>query len=755
MPIHPLTISTTAAMIRNVPHISSHTSKISLQSCLTFNSVFQQPNEHIGSSNIATPTFSSSATTKTTTSSSLPSVAPSLVTNPSKPSFSSNSNTPRRKSNGGSARSNNHNNNNNNNHRNNNNTGSNHQQKRNFHTSQNRYSNSNTTSSAKTSNTSAASAASSALPDFQKLTKNVPKHNLPYFKQLMAFDECLAHNSFFDPKTGDVPGGTAQFWDSVEKIMPLYDDLLITGELNQRRIDELISLLRNGLRMHRFELSKLKKNIDRDLNSPLQQIQAYLKNSIIKISNDIVNDESSSSSSSNYISNAVSSATNPLFSLNKTFTTNNITNANINNIKISSRGLTNLFKAFTDMGLIDEAAIIWNKGKKDPKLYDLFTSESVLGSILTLLVENKEFNFQEIWSIYETIKKSKNENDIIHSELQVAMIRACLLKNKTEKALEIFKEITSDVLKFYSDKNSSPPVAVKNYMTMAHLSFIGYCQDFETANIFFNDSFENQMPYLTPIQINYVKKFMSNTWKNTKDFNKVSQIWVSTWKYFENNKKSTTAISSSLNDAYLDIFFEKFDNFNNEAAIELKKLLKNYSEIKSMDEPFFNCLITKSKKWENVNVFQSIVKVADLYNFPKTNVYHRCVLKASGSVELPIDEIFILFKRLINSNIQLGSNHLTNADWFAFRDATIHSKFLDGEKIDLYFKLFKVCCKHFLNLQNFKLYMNLDIGLDQRYRKVFDEFQRVNIDDVNLKELQWFNKCNAIVKYWNNRGVDI
>lgn len=639
-------------MIRTVPHIS--TSKISLQSCLTLNNVFQQPdNVH------------------------------------SRPSR--------------------------------------HQQQRRkfgYSSSAKMYGGSGSTASVQGSE--------GALPNFQKLTKGVPKHTLPYYKQLLAYDECLAHNSFFDPKTGEVPGGTSQFWDAVERIMPLYDELLITGELNQRRIDELISLLRNGLRMHRFELSKLKKNIDRDLNSPLQQMQVYLQTSLIRISNDIVS-AGASDNAKNHQGVVYGKK----------------------NIKISSRGLTNLFKAFTDMGLIDEATLIWNQGKKDPQLYQLFTSESVLGSILTLLIENKEFDFEEIWSIYKTIKDSKNEKDIIHSELQVAMIRSCLLKNKTDKALEIFKEITSDVLKFYKNKNISPPVAVKNYMTMAHLSFIGYCQDFETANIFFKDSFENQMPYLTPIQINYVKKFMVNTWRNTKDFDKVSEIWILTWKYFEENNKSTTAISSSLNDAYLDIFFEKFDTFDSNAAIELKKLLNKYNDIKAMDEPFFNCLITKSKKWANVNVFQSIVKVADLYNFPKTNVYHRCVLKASGSVELSIEEIFHLFKKLINSNVQLGSSHLTNADWFAFRDATIHSKFLTGEKIDLYFKVFKVCCRYFLNLNNFKLYMNLDVGLDKRYSKVFEELHRVNIDDVELSELQWFNQCPDIVEYWEKRGIYI
>ena len=629
----------TSNMLKNVPHqTTSTTSKLSLQSCLTFNNVFQHPD------------------------------------------------IPRS------------------------------QQRRQFHKSHNKK---NTTRSTATTSSSSSSS-SYAVNEFKNLTKNIPKSSLPYYKQLLAFDECLAHNSFFDPKTGEVPGGTVKFWDSVEKIMPLYDELILTGELNQRRIDELISLLRNGLRMHRFELSKLKKNIDRDLNSPLQQMQNYLQNSLIKISNDIIN---------------------------KNFG---------DDINISSRGLTNLFKAFTDMRLIDEATIIWNKGKKDPKLFQLFTSESVLGSILTLLIENKDFDYEEISNIYETIKKNKHGKEIIHSELQVAMIRASLIKCQTTKALNIFKEITTDVIEFYSNKNSSPPVAVKNYMTMAHLSFIGYCQDYETANIFFNDSFKNEMPYLTPIQINYVKKFMQNTWNNTKDFDKVTKIWLLTWNYFEINKKSTTAISSSLNDIYLEIFFEKYNIFNNESANKLKEILTDYNKIKSMDEPFFNCLITKSQKWSNVDIFRSIVKMGDLYNFPKTNVYHRCVLKSSGSVnELSIEEIYQFFQRLIQSNIQLGCNNLTNADWFAFRDATIHSKFINNDKINLYFKLFKLSCKHFLSLQNFKLYMNLDIGLDRRYKNVYDEFDRVDVSDIEVIELQWFNKCRAIEEYWQQRGVDI
>ncbi|GMM31996.1 hypothetical protein DAMA08_047410 [Martiniozyma asiatica (nom. inval.)] len=557
------------------------------------------------------------------------------------------------------------------------------------------------------------------FPSLKDITKNVAKNNLPYYKQLLAFDECLAHNSFFDQQSGDIPGGTTQFWSAINKIMILYEDLIITGELNEKRSDELISLLRNGLRMHRFELAKLKKNVDRDVNSPLQQIYDHLKKSILRISQDLISQNSAIQ------------------------------------LKISPRGLTHLFKAYTDMGLADEAALLWHEGKKISELYPLFTAENVLGSIVSLLVENKNFDFNEIWAIYATVKNSKKEKEIVHAELQLAMVRACLSKGKTEQALSIFKEITTGTLEYYDKKNIAPSKALKNYMSMAHLSFIGYCQDYETANVFFLGSFGNDMPYLTPIQLNYVKKFMINTWNSTGDFEKITEIWKSTWQYFENNKKSTNAISSSLNDAYLEVFFIKYKEFNNESAIALSNLLETYSNMKSMDEPFFNCLITKSKIWKNLTVFESIIQAADMYNFSKTNVFHRCVLKASGSVNLPIERSLYFFERLLSCNVQNGSNYITNADWFALRDATIHSLELSSDKVDTYFKLFKICCPHFLGMKNFKLYMDLDCGLDRRYRHVFEQMDMIETNDVQLPQLQWFAINESIVNYWASRGVDI
>lgn len=563
------------------------------------------------------------------------------------------------------------------------------------------------------------------MPSLPDLTKSLPKQSLPYYRKLLAFDECLAHNSFFDQKTSTVHGGSIQFWDAIDKVMPLYEELSITGELTEQRMDDLISLLRNGIRMRRFELGRMNKNEDRDVKSPLQQVQSHLKVSLLKIGEDIVKSASESQ---------------------------------LINVSVSQRGLTHLFKSYSELNLSDEAANLWYRCKSIPELNHLVTSESVLGVILSILVEGKNFNFDEVNAIYKNVKNSRKNRLFIHSELQIAMLKACLLKDKIDDALIIFKEITSGTFELYDKGNMTPTKEVMNYMTQAHLSFVGYCQDFETANVFFNGSFDNTLPYFTPIQLNSVKKFMFNTWSSTKDFDKVTDIWKRTWKYFEDEKKTTNIVSSSLNDAYLDIFFDKYHHFDANATNALRDLIGSYAKIKPMDEPFFNCLMTKSIKWGQLDIFQSILEAGDLYNFPKSNVYHRCILKASGSVPLGIDQTFHLFERLLNSNIQMGSDFITNADWHALRDATIKSpEYLSGEKIDLYFKLFKLCCPHFLpNIKNFKSYMSMDYLLDNRYGDVFNQIGQVDTSTVDLtNQLKWFKLNDSVINYWSQRGVDI
>lgn len=562
------------------------------------------------------------------------------------------------------------------------------------------------------------------LPHIPDLAKNLPKTSLPYYRKLLSFDECLAHNSFFDQKTATVHGGSIQFWDAIEKVMPLYDELVLTGELTERRVDDLISLLRNGIRMRRFELGRLNKNEDRDVKSPLQQVQRTLKVALLRVGDDIAKSYAGGSHL---------------------------------HLSVSQRGLTHLFKAYSELSLPDEAANLWYRCKSIEDLNPLVTSESVLGVILSILVESKNFNFDEVSAIYANVKHAKKNRLFIHSELQIAMLKACLLKNKVDDALKIFKEITTGTFELYDKGNMTPTKEVMNYMTQAHLSFVGYCQDYETANVFFNGSFDNSLPYFTPIQLNSVKKFMFNTWSSTKDFDRVTAIWKRTWEYFEENGKTTNIVSSSLNDAYLDIFFDKYHHFDGTARDALRELIAQYAEIKPMDEPFFNCLVTKSIKWGQLDIFQSILEAGDLHNFPKSNVYHRCMLKASGSVPLNIEQTFNLFERLLTANVQMGSDFITNADWHALRDATVKSqRHLSGEKIDLYFKLFKLCCPHFLpKLKNFRSYMEMDCTLDARYGDVFSQMGQVDTSGVELDQLRWLKINEAVVEYWAQHGVDI
>ncbi|GME72681.1 unnamed protein product [[Candida] boidinii] len=143
---------------------------------------------------------------------------------------------------------------------------------------------------------------------------------------------------------------------------------------------------------------------------------------------------------------------------------------------------------------------------------------------------------------------------------------------------------------------------------------------------------------------------------------------------------------------------------------------------------------------------------AESYNFQKTNVFYRCALKASGSVDLSIDKILILFRQLLELNLKTGYTSIAHADWVALRDSTINSDRLlqfsnPNERIDLYFKLWKICSTYFLNLDNFKNYINKDIKLNQNYSRVFQEMPNIDTSDINIPEISYFRKNNSIENY--------
>lgn len=535
-----------------------------------------------------------------------------------------------------------------------------------------------------------------------------------YSSQLALFDECLAQNSTYDLATGKISGGVNHFWFAVKKVIPIYRSLIYSGQLNEKRMAEFVSLLRNGLRIHRLELSKLKKNLDKDSNNPIKNIHYLLTCAIREVSYNLLDG---------------------LISLN-------------------SHGLTHLFKAYKDLGFTYEAVHIWETGRKNPLLNHLFTSEPVLGSIFPFLVESGDFDFNEIWQMYNNIKISKNNNEKLHNELQVGMIRVCLFKNQTNDALSIFKQLTSDVYNSFNNKGIEPPINVKSYMTMAHLSFIGFCKDIDTADYFFNDAVNESMPYLTPLQLNFIKKYLLNTWEITNNYEKVKKIWLITWNHYENKKTSNSSVSSSLNDAFLSIFFKKYPTFSNESFTELKQVIDDYNSIRPIDEPFINVLLSKSTCWHNSEVFEYILNTANSNQFSKTNVFYRCCLKACGSVDLDSLSILTLFRNLLANNASNGMKFIAHADWVALRDATVNSPYLSSfksvnDRIDLYFKLWKICSSSFISLENFKSYILKDVKLNYNYTRIFQQMANIKAD-VEIPEIAYFENNKSIQNYIGN-----
>ncbi|QPG75475.1 hypothetical protein FOA43_002830 [Brettanomyces nanus] len=534
-----------------------------------------------------------------------------------------------------------------------------------------------------------------------------------YYKLIRDFDQCLGENSTYDLATGRISGGVDKFWTAVRRIIPIYRSLVYSNLLKEKRMAEFVSLLRNGLRIHRLELSKMKKNLDKDANNPIKDIHHLLTCAIREVSYNLLDGL----------------------------------------VVMNSHGLTHLFKAYKDLGFTYEAVHIWETGKNSRKLHHLFTSEPVLGSIFPFLVESGDFDFQEVWDMYSRIKASKGPDEKLHNELQVGMIRVCLFKSKTNDALQIFKQLTGDVYSTFNAKGVDPPINVKSYMTMAHLSFIGFCKDIDTADYFFSDAVSESMPYLTPLQLNFIKKYLANTWQVTHDYQRVKKIWLITWKHYESRRTSNSSVSSSLNDSFLSVFFDKYRQFSPEAFVELQQLIQDYNQIRPIDEPFINVLLSKSTGWHNADVFQYILSSAnDAPHFSKTNVFYRCCLKATGSVEITSDNILSLFRQLLANNVASGMKYIAHADWVALRDATVNSPQLfsfsnPGERIDLYFKLWKICSPFFISLENFKNYIYKDVKLNYNYSRIYQQMPNIRSDDIEIPEVNLLRRNSAIESY--------
>ncbi|CEP64803.1 uncharacterized protein LALA0_S13e03356g [Lachancea lanzarotensis] len=457
----------------------------------------------------------------------------------------------------------------------------------------------------------------------------------PWFHKVCAFEDCVAQTLYLSqtPRRrnnnnngnavsrrtqASLGGGNTNplFWDSIGRAMGLYRELLGTPELNSDRVSKLVHLLHNGLRANRNQLTRMNKKPDYDSQSFHKEMTNYLCESLREISQDALSGK----------------------------------------VELNEYGAMHLITAFKELLLLEEAVSIWRSAINGSNTYtaNIFLNPRVVGVVLPILYDNG-VTYSEIQDLYE---KSSAMITYFHPNLSVGMIRASLSAGENEMALNLFQKLCeeSSEMKY-------------GYLIETHLSFIGECKDLTISQAFFDKALNNEMPYRIDLQVSYVKSFLRNIWSQTRDFQKVYDIWYKSSVHY--GRDVNHGISSSLNDTFFDIFFENYSQDKLTGLQQLQEIISTYNDIKPIDEPFFNIILAKCTVWKDRQIIESIDKAYDLYQTPRTIVAYRILLKSMGSVEATNQEIFQRWCNLVSKSDEIGQSFIANADWAALRDATV------------------------------------------------------------------------------------
>ncbi|AET38013.1 uncharacterized protein Ecym_2267 [Eremothecium cymbalariae DBVPG len=445
----------------------------------------------------------------------------------------------------------------------------------------------------------------------------------PWFHKVCAFDEYVNQSmetSLRHRSDGLPPVQSTLFWDSIGKAMSLYRELTLSPELKPYRVSKLVNLLHLGLKVNRSQLTSMNKKPDYDSQSFHKEMTNYLCDSLREISGDIL----------------------------------------AQRVAVSEFGALHLLESFKELLLHEETVSTWQSAvnSADHNIVELFMKPSVVGVVLPLLYENGT-SYEEIQILYEKSAATNKKQAYLDPGLTLGMIKASLAAGETEKALKLFQDIC--------ETNSNG--ISRTVITGTHLAFIGECKDLSVAKTFFERALADGLPYKMNLQVSSVKLLLQNIWGQTRDFQQVSEIWERASRYYGRNVSH--GISSSLNSKFFSIFFEHFllDRVN--GASRLRELIAAYNNIKPIDEPFFNIILTKCTVWGDRDIIEAIENSYDIYHIPKTIVTYRILLKAMGSIDVSNEEIHKKWIQLVTKADAIGQNYIANADWAALRDATV------------------------------------------------------------------------------------
>lgn len=439
-------------------------------------------------------------------------------------------------------------------------------------------------------------------------------------------------------KDNDIP----LFWDSITKIIKLYDNLVDCPDLNSIYVSQYLNMLHNALRINRTQLIKLKKKPDYDSKSFNNQINSLILNSLRTAADDITNGK----------------------------------------IKVNDFGMMHLYTAFLELLLPNEALQIWENSMKLDSLQKINLKPKVIGIMLPILYQF-DYSWETIEKIYLESKKIVTRINSGHS-LTLGMINTCLMANKNKLALELFNDMCSNVVQLKDRLNF-------DYVKEAHLAIIGKCRDIRVAELFWSNAIEDNMPYRLDLQVSYINSMLENIWQETKDFDKITNIWIKTLTHY-NSLSLNIGIFSSLNNQFFKIFFEyKFLDDPETGLDLLKKILTKYHTIKGMDEPILNIVLAKCTIWKNYDVVKYVNSLFQLYNIDETVITKRIQLKNMNQFDqLTPDDIWTQWCQLITKLDNTEQTYIANADWASLRDATLPHK----DRVTIYLQIVKLFQKY-------------------------------------------------------------
>ncbi len=486
----------------------------------------------------------------------------------------------------------------------------------------------------------------------------------PWFNQLNAFEDCVTQTADFNSS-----GSQPFFWENAQKAMNLYHELRGTPDFTPAAIGKLCHLLHSGLRANRFQLTRLSKKPDYDSKSFHTEMQNFVKYSVREIINDLLEQR----------------------------------------VSVNENGAMHLLTSLKELKLDQEAVAVWSGAMKVETLKDTFLQPRVVGVLLPLMFEAGT-PFEDVNALFQESRKATVQ---LHQNLAIGMIKTCLAANQDTQALTLFTELCQDA------KHGKVP-----YMIEAHLTFIGDCKDLNIAGSFFEKAINREMPYRLNLQVNSVKSYLNNIWEETGDFNRVVDAWTKATTFYGRNIHH--GISSSLNNMFFEIFFKKYEGDRIAGLAHLKDIIAVYNDIKPIDEPFFNIIISKCGVWGDKETIDSLYKAYDIYRVKKTQISRRIYLKVLGSVNSTEEEILSSWYDMLRFADYEGSTYIANADWAAIRDATVNSK--TNQRNLLYCQIFKKYGAYCRDARQFKkLKQNFE---DSANGSLMDLAQ---IDDSNVQ----------------------